>query len=212
MDAEITNAPIDKIAGLSAPSRPRGFLTLHYSEFGWALLLFDFGLIVSLSVLGGLLYHKVAFDTVGDLEAFLGAGFVVGGLFVSCQKALGLYEPVSLTDRSRSVTRVVAVWVVGLTFFAAAAFLLKITTSFSRGTMALWFASGLVAVTSVREIAARLFVQGLESGSLQAKRVLAICDRDELEDSELGRLLRRCGYQVGAANWRTPIFLAGAGR
>jgi Undecaprenyl-phosphate glucose phosphotransferase len=195
MRAEVTNSTIEN-AAVQPALGARVRLNINYEEFGWALLLCDFGLIVALSVLSGIAYHGSAFGTSGDFNVYIGAGFVVGGLFVSCQKALGLYEPMSLIERSRCVTRVVAVWVFVFTFFATAAFLLKITESFSRATMVLWFASGIVVVTSAREMAARLFAQGLESGALQARQVVAICDSDEVEDPDLGRLLRRAGYQV----------------
>ena len=200
MDVEISDAPADpveKSSPVRASSRSRGWLTLHYEEFGWALLLCDFSLIVTLSVLSGMAYHGSAFGMAGDLQAYIGAGFVVGGLFVACQKALGLYEPIALIERSRCAPRMAAVWVLVFTFFATAAFLLKITDSFSRGTMILWFASGLVIVASAREIAARLFALALENGTLQAKRILAILDPEEVNDTELGLLLQQAGYAVG---------------
>jgi Undecaprenyl-phosphate glucose phosphotransferase len=196
MRAELTNAP-DTIATRAVAFRRKSWLDINYQEFGWALLFCDFSLIVVLSISSGVAYHGSAFGMPGDLEAYVGAGFVVGGFFVACQKASGLYDPISLIERSRCITRTVAVWAFVFTFFATAAFLLKITDSFSRGTMILWFASGLVAISGTREVAARLFAQGLENGALQGRRVLAICDPEEAADSDLDRLLRRVGYEVG---------------
>ena len=195
MRAEAREAT-EKMAFPASSFRSKAWLDISYQEFGWALLLCDFSLIVMLSVLSGMAYHGSAFGMPGDLGAYVGAGFVVGGFFVACQKASGLYDPISLIERGRWITRTVAVWVFVFTFFATAAFLLKVTDSFSRGTMVLWFASGLVVISSSREMAARLFAHGLNSGALQGRQVLAICDPEEAEDAELGTLLRRVGYQV----------------
>src|SRR3954469_8247876 len=195
MRAEVSNAP-ESITSRAGAFRRKTWLEINYQEFGWALLLCDFSLIVLLSISSGVVYHGSAFGMPGDLEAYVGAGFVVGGFFVACQKASGLYDPIALIERSRCITRTVAVWAFVFTFFATAAFLLKITDSFSRGTMILWFASGLVAIAGTREVAARLFAQGLENGALQGRRVLAICDAEEATDPELEHLLRRVGYQV----------------
>jgi Undecaprenyl-phosphate glucose phosphotransferase len=179
-----------------APPKARGWFSINYQEFGWALLLCDFCLVVVLSVLSGMAYHGSAFGTSGDFGTYVGAGFVVGGLFVACQKALGLYDPMLLIERSRGTPKVIATWIFVFTFFATAAFLLKVTENFSRGTMILWFASGVFVITSARGMAAHLFAQSLENGTLKARPALAICDSEEVGDAALGSLLRRAGYQV----------------
>ena len=196
MGTEVRYGPDDKLALSSPIAESRGQFGFTYQEFAWILLISDFSLIVALSVTSGMMYHVSSFGTSGEIGTYLGAGFVVAGLFVACQKALGLYDPAILIGRSMRLVSVIAVWTLVFTFFATAAFLLKITDSLSRGTMILWFASGLVLVISVHAVAARLMAQGLVNGSLRAKPVLAVCDAEELGDSELGRLLRNTGYQV----------------
>jgi Undecaprenyl-phosphate glucose phosphotransferase len=196
MRTEVGNGPDEKLAPPRSSWESRGWFGISYQEFAWILLISDFSLIVVLSLASGMAYHASAFGTSGDIGTYIGAGFVVGGLFVACQKALGLYDPIVFIGRGKRLSQVIAVWVLVFTFFATAAFLLKVTDGLSRGTMLIWFGSGIVLVISVHEAAGRLLAQGLVNGSLRARPVLVVCDQEEVSDSELGRLLRQTGYEV----------------
>jgi Undecaprenyl-phosphate glucose phosphotransferase len=186
------NAALPSSRSLSS----RAWIGFNYHELGWLLRILDFALVVGLSTACGIAYHLFAFGSAGDVQTFMGAGFVVGALFVTCQTATGLYDPLSLIERNRPVARLASIWILVFAFFATAAFLLKITDNLSRGTMILWFLSGLIVLAGTREIAVHLISQGLANGTLRARRAVAIGDREELSESELGHLFRHAGYQV----------------
>jgi Undecaprenyl-phosphate glucose phosphotransferase len=183
----------------AGPEEARRWLGIDYHELGWVLASIDFLVIIALSITSGMLYHRVALGTLGDVPQFAGAGLVAGGLFVVWQKALGLYRPMSMIGEIRHAGRAVLVWTVVFTFFATAAFLLKITDNLSRGTMLIWFVSGLMVLPLLRLSTSRLLTEGLVNGALRARAAIAIYDPEEARDPALARLLRRAGYRIASS-------------
>ncbi|WP_048708628.1 undecaprenyl-phosphate glucose phosphotransferase [Microvirga massiliensis] len=185
-------------------AQARHWLGIDYHELGWVLASIDFVVIIALSITSGTLYHTVAIGTLGDIDRFAGAGLVAGGLFVASHKALGLYQPMSLVGEVRQTGRAVLVWVGVFTFFATAAFLLKIADSLSRGTMLIWFTSGLIVLPLLRVSTSRLLAEGLANGALRARAAIAIYDPEESRDPALAKLLRRAGYRIAGSFVATP--------
>ena len=86
--------------------RPRSvFRYFSYQRIGAFTVISDFALIVAASIATGIVYHFLAFDDWGDIDAFVVIGCYSGLTFVLLSKLLGLYQPNVLLSAARSNSR-----------------------------------------------------------------------------------------------------------
>src|SRR5262249_139681 len=119
----VTNSPV----GLGT----RGQLSsplLSYRNAGFVVAVVDWIVIIAASIAAGSGYHLLAFGHAGDLQGFTGIGVNAAFVFVSLAKSQGMYR-LSALLWSRSVRRVVLVWMIVMVAIASVLFLLKLGES-----------------------------------------------------------------------------------
>ena len=109
----------------------------------------DFLLILLSYFVASVLYRSLM-GAVPEQEISIGAGLIVGVVFVGIAYFQGVYDNHRLLSAMWQLRKVVVIWMVSLTILAVAAFLLKSTASLSRGTIILFAFTGVVALGAHR--------------------------------------------------------------
>ncbi|HMF67184.1 MAG TPA: undecaprenyl-phosphate glucose phosphotransferase [Phyllobacterium sp.] len=109
----------------------------------------DFLLILLSYFVAGVLYRSLM-GAVPEQDIAIGAGLIVGVVFVGIAYFQGIYDNHRLLSAMWQLRKVVVIWMVSLTILAVAAFLLKSTANLSRGTIILFAFIGVVALGAHR--------------------------------------------------------------
>ena len=89
--------------------KPRSvFRYFSYQRIGAFTAISDFTLIVAASIATGVIYHFLAFDDWGDVDAYVVIGCYSGLTFVLLSKLLGLYQPNALLSAGAQIRGILA--------------------------------------------------------------------------------------------------------
>lgn len=172
-------------------------MPFSYGQTGFILAVIEFIIIVSLSVLSYILYNLFVFDDYNDLDLSLGTGIFCGLLYVITMQIRKKYDPAIITQSTIINRSIVTTWVGIFCSILFAAFLLKMTWSFSRGSIITFFGGGIIALSLTRAYAAR-YLRFLIAGTYLAtgKRIVLLGDIQELTRHNIPESLGYCGYHV----------------
>ena len=175
-------------AGLSVRRAPQRLFT--YGNVGPVTATIDCAAIVAASVAAGVAYHMLALGVAGDIATFAGVGSNTALLFVLLAKSRGMYRPTALLWASQW-QRIVTCWGAVLLAMVAFLFLLKVGSSFSRGTtIGFGVLAPCLLLLSRAAIASRLR-SALARGRMAAKRAVMVGEREELDHRSATDLLRK---------------------
>ncbi len=175
-------------AGLSVRRAPQRLFT--YGNVGPVTATIDCAVIIAASVAAGVAYHMLALGVAGDIATFAGVGGNTALLFVLLAKSRGMYRPTALLWASQW-QRIVACWGAVLLAMVAFLFLLKVGSSFSRGTtIGFGVLAPCLLLLSRAAIASRLR-SALARGRIAAKRAVMVGEREELDHRSATDLLRK---------------------
>lgn len=156
---------------LSPPRRP---VVLGEALFSLLAIILDCVTIVAAATIAGVVYHIYAYENMGAVQSHITVGLLVA-LFYSLPKIFSeKYSLVRLMNADRMITNTFLIW--NYAFFAvlAIAFLLKMTDSFSRGTMVLFYMMGLLGVIMVRSAIYLTVREAVRTGVVAARRAFLI--------------------------------------
>jgi Undecaprenyl-phosphate glucose phosphotransferase len=160
-------------------------------------MIFDGLWVVMLGVASNLAYDYGALGGSGeDINRYLGSGLAVAVLHAAFASSAGIYRPANLVRVGHQIRGAILIWVMTFVCLGSVAFLLKIGALFSRGTVLLFFLSGIVLTALVRSLAARLFQLLTASRALARARVVAVGECDELRRDRTLEAMDRHGYLV----------------
>lgn len=138
----------------------------------------DVVVLITVSVLAGLIYHLTIFGNTGDLIQYFAIGVLVSILFSFATNARDLYYGHELLDVYKQTKHVIVALLVIAFVLTSIAFSLKISNLLSRGYAGLFLSTALVGLISNRLIW-RLFLRmALERDLFIRRRILAICEDD----------------------------------
>jgi len=109
----------------------------------------DFLLILFSDMAAGALY-RCLMGSAADQENSVGAGLLVGVVFVLVAYFQGVYDNHRLLNAAWQARKVVVIWLSSLMTLAVVAFLLKSTDNLSRGEIILFAVTGIVGLTMHR--------------------------------------------------------------
>ncbi len=179
---------------LSHARKPRSvYRYFSYQRIGAFTAISDFTLIVAASITTGVVYHFLAFDYWGDIDAFVVIGCYSGLTFVLLAKLLGLYQPNALLSADVQVRGIVVAWGAAVLFMTSLLFLLKTGVSYSRGATISFGVLGVAVIVATRYITAFNLRRALANGTLGGQRVIIIGDPEELAGRTKTDLLRTYG-------------------
>ena len=161
--------------------KPRSvFRYFSYQRIGAFTAIFDFTLIVAASIATGVVYHFLAFDEWGDVDAYVVIGCYSGLTFVLLSKLLGLYQPNALLSAGVQIRGIVAAWGAAVLFMTSLLFLLKSGANYSRGATISFGFLGVAVIVASRYVTAFNLRRALANGTLGGQRVIVIGDPEEL--------------------------------
>ena len=174
--------------------KPRSvFRYFSYQRIGAFTAIFDFTLIVAASIATGVVYHFLAFDDWGDVDAYVVIGCYSGLTFVLLSKLLGLYQPNALLSARGQIRGVLIAWGATALFMTSLLFLLKTGADYSRGATISFDFLGVVLIVAFRYVTALNLRRALANGTLGGQRVIVIGDPEELSIKPKTDLLRTYG-------------------
>lgn len=170
---------------------------LSYRNVGIVTALSDASLIIAASLISGVGYHLLALGYAGDVGAFFGIGVNAAVLFVLLAQSQGMYRASTIIS-ARQARGVVAVWVAILVAVVALLFLLKLSDSYSRGSMVGLGAIGLGLLLTSRALIAKNLRDAVARGSVPGQRAVVVGEKQELDHFVTAALRRRYGInEVG---------------
>jgi putative colanic acid biosysnthesis UDP-glucose lipid carrier transferase len=131
-------------------------------------------LVVILSYLGSNLTYHEFLSSGGDPDITLGVGLMVGVVFVAISYLQGVYTDYRLFNSSWQIRRAAVVWALSLAILGAAAFLLKSTADFSRGTISIFVFTGFVGLCGHRAAWRLGLTSAFAKGHLLDRRVVLL--------------------------------------
>ena len=160
---------------------PRRNSAVVRSAFSTLMALADVLAITLSALVAGTLYHLQAYDAAGPIEMFLQIGLFISLVFIVSNTTRTEYSIARYMSFQGHARRVFGLW--NLTFIGALgiAFITKTTGEFSRATIVIFYAVGLVALTGVRGTAVRLVRQQTAAGMVSVRRIFLVGSEAEIE-------------------------------
>ncbi|MBR1271794.1 undecaprenyl-phosphate glucose phosphotransferase [Bradyrhizobium sp. AUGA SZCCT0222] len=155
----------------------------------------DFLLILVSYLVAGVVYRQFM-GTPADQEVPIGAGLIVGVAFVAIAFFQRVYDSHRLFNGMWQARKVVFVWMMSLAILALIAFLLKSTTSLSRGTTIVFAITGLVSLGAHRAAWRIGLASSLAKGHLIDRRVVLLSLKSLDFTSNRFKDLRKNGFDV----------------
>ncbi|WP_247351186.1 MULTISPECIES: undecaprenyl-phosphate glucose phosphotransferase [unclassified Bradyrhizobium] len=154
----------------------------------------DFLLILLSYGAGAAIYSAAIASTVDG--ASMGAGLIVGVVFVSVAYFQDVYATHRLLDLVWQLRKAVFIWLASLTILAVAAFLLKSTDNLSRGTVIIFAAIGGAGLISLRFVWQFVLGTNYARSRLVDRKVILLSLKPLDFTSSRFKDLRRNGFDV----------------
>lgn len=155
----------------------------------------DFLLILLSYFVASVVYQSLM-GAAPELEISIGAGLIVGVVFVAIAYFQGVYDNHRLLSAMWQLRKVVVIWMVSLTILAVAAFLLKSTANLSRGTIILFAFTGVVALGAHRLVWRFGLASTFTKGRLIDRKVVLLSLRSLDFTSSRFKDLHKNGFDV----------------
>jgi Undecaprenyl-phosphate glucose phosphotransferase len=179
-------------------SLDHAFELVSYGNVGLLAVAADFLAITLSSLVGGLAYHYLAFGSAGDCSALLGIGANSGLLFVLLTASRGFYRTRAILSGTRQANRIISTWIAVLLVMTSLLFLLKVGSSYSRGSTITFGLLGLLVLLSLRTLIRREFSKRVLAGAISGPRCILVGDQAELHELSALDLLQKFGiHEVG---------------
>ena len=179
--------------GLHAVTANRG--TSLQRPFQVFIIAGDF-LLILLSYMAASVLYRDFMAPPADQESSIGAGLIVGFVFVIVAYFQGVYDNHRLLKAFWQVRKVVSTWLFSLTTLAVAAFLLKSTANLSRGTIILFAVTGFVGLGAHRVLWRYCLSSTFAKGRLIDRKVVLLSLRSLDFTSSRFKDLRKNGFDV----------------
>lgn len=184
------------VSGLRRAAHAERKWPISYDSVERITILADAAIILSASVLAGMIYHYRAFGTSGDIIQYVGSAAVVATLFISLMRSRGMYRPAELLVLRKQIRAVCLYWVAVFFLLAGTIFALKIGGEISRGTSLLFAVIGLGALVVHRIGWRSLLTKGVIRRRFSGRKVILITDHQQSADSSLPHTLTSLGFRL----------------
>jgi undecaprenyl-phosphate galactose phosphotransferase/putative colanic acid biosynthesis UDP-glucose lipid carrier transferase len=176
-----------------APARRSIFQYVPYHRIGPFTAFTDFTLVLTASVLAGVLYNAIVFGTEGELTPYIAVGCYSGLIFTLLARVFELYLPNTLLSVGAQIRGVLVAWGAVLLFVTSMFFLFRVGTDYSRGATIGFSVAGLGFILASRFITGVNLRRALADGTVAGRRVIVIGDPEELRTKTALHLLRTYG-------------------
>lgn len=184
------------VGGLVATQPPERKWPLRYDSVEPTAILIDAAIILSASILAGIICHYRAFGTAGDIIQYFGSAMVVAALFISLMRTRGMYRPKELLALRSQIRAVCLRWVAVLLLLAGTVLTLKIGNELSRGTSLLFAVIGGGALILHRFLWRTLLSEGIVKRKFSGRKVVLITDDRQSAQQDLSHTLTGLGFRL----------------
>jgi Undecaprenyl-phosphate glucose phosphotransferase len=164
------------LAIFASPSRR--WIAISRRMVSVAGVLADALVIVTLSCVTGAVYHQLFYDDAGSLADYVEVGLTVATVFVLPGIVHGEYALSHYLSFKPHIRRATTLWNIALLSLLMLGFLIKTTGDYSRGTIILFYLTGLPAILTVRYALVHVVILCSKMGVVAAQRIFLI-GRDE---------------------------------
>ena len=130
--------------------------------------------IVCASIVTGITYHTWVYDTSGDFHHYLSVGGITALLYTLPFLLRDDYRVHKLLEEPRSIGRVFLVWNYVFFCLALIGFVTKTTEAFSRGSLLLFYAFGLVTLMLMGTLTRRGLRALLNADRIERRRIMIV--------------------------------------
>ena len=144
--------------------------------------LLEFGAVVAISVVTGVVYHLAAYEASGDISAYLAVGVFGAAVYAVANTARGDYRLGNFLggrDQSRGI---LVNWHATILCLLAIGFLTQMSAIFSRAWIALFYASGLLLMVPLRRLLTEATRWASRNGIVAAKRIFVVGAESRIAD------------------------------
>jgi Undecaprenyl-phosphate glucose phosphotransferase len=185
----------DQPASSAQATLDHAFEFVSYGNIGVLAAATDFLAITLASLVGGLAYHYFAFGSVADWAALLGIGANSGLLFVLLTASRGFYRTRAILSGTGQANGIISAWVSVLLVVTALLFLLKVGSSYSRGSTITFGILGLPILLGLRALVRKELSKRVLAGAISGPRCILIGDQEELHELSPLDLLQKFGIR-----------------
>jgi Undecaprenyl-phosphate glucose phosphotransferase len=150
--------------------------------FGALASLFEFGTVLGLSVLTGVLYHLVAYDEAGLLSAYLEVGALGALIFTLANATRGDYRLGNFLGGRAYSSRILLNWHMTFLCLLAIGFLTQLSTIYSRAWIALFYLCGLAVLLPLRRLLTTATLYATRNGIIAAKKIFIVGSEPRIAD------------------------------
>jgi Undecaprenyl-phosphate glucose phosphotransferase len=149
--------------------------------------------IVVASLAGAQGYQLLISGAAWNLELHIGAGIVAAVVYLLIGRSIGFYQASDIFSGRPNGHRIVWQWLLTSLLLALLAFLFRIGTEFSRGSIVCFALIALASLFTSRSLMKAVSNWAVAQRRVQGRRVVLVGLRDELAVVTRGDLLRRFG-------------------
>ena len=168
---------------------------ISYGNIGLLTAAADFLVITLSSIIAGLAYHYFALGYETDTSALLGIGVNSGLIFVLLTASRGFYRTRALLLGTKQINGIISAWISVLLMVTALLFLLKVGSSYSRGSTIVFGLLGLPLLLGLRALVRKELGKWILAGTLSGPRCVLIGDGEELRELSPLDLLQKFGIR-----------------
>jgi Undecaprenyl-phosphate glucose phosphotransferase len=180
---------------LQAPSKKSHFRTIPYRAIAPLAMIIDAVFIFSASVISGVVYHIAIIAKTADIAQFCGFAAIVAALFIAFNNSRRLYDLSELLNLKSQIRQIGLNWIGVFLFLTAAAFVMKISSEYSRGAVLSFAVFGLFILIAVRGIWRIFLADGLAVRRFSGRKIALIAEQSLTGDRGLHGVLSRHGLQ-----------------
>jgi hypothetical protein len=169
------------------------YRNVSYRSVGRFVAMADCLMLVVISIFSAIVYHVLFMSGIPPLEPYIGTDVVASVIFCSLAASAGLYQPAALLSRRTQTTYVLSFWFIVILVFALVVFLLKIGSSYSRGSLISFALLGFFFLLYVRFLAYTVLNIAISDGSLGGYRAIVVGDQPTLGQLSQIDILRKSG-------------------
>jgi Undecaprenyl-phosphate glucose phosphotransferase len=142
----------------------------------------DAATIVMLSIVTGVIYHRVVYHNYGVIADYAQTGFLVAWLYLLPKILRREYEVTHYLNNKNYALHAVHLWNLAFGCLVALAFLTKTGETYSRGWIVMLYGSGMAAIVLVHALLAKAIRAGHRNGFVATRRLFLVGSVTDVRD------------------------------
>lgn len=163
----------DHVQKATKRNTPRGIDNVSFSA---AVALLEITVIVSASILCGIVYHIVAYNEIGQVAGFSAYGLLTAICFILPFAFRGEYRLENFLSGNRGVPRILESWTYAILTVTLIGFLTKASGTVSRGWLLFFYVFGLAAIVGFNVLLHRWISWGVANDLIAPRRLMLVGD------------------------------------